>query len=192
MNATASAMGETSNGLDVAALTGLVELLRDSPAKARVTFETGSRWQGGARVLTDVGGFRIDGEPVHGEDRRFVLLSDEPRELGASDAAPGPGEQLMHALASCIAATVNANAAFMGVALDQIEVTVSGELDLRGILALDDTVRPGLSGLTATVAIAGNADPATLRELVERGVRYSPVRDSVERGVPIRVGIQGL
>lgn len=60
---------ETINGLDTAALGGLVELLKNNPQGGRVTFASRSQWQDGARVFTRIGGFRVDGQAAH-EDRR--------------------------------------------------------------------------------------------------------------------------
>jgi uncharacterized OsmC-like protein len=178
------------NGLDTTVLGGLVQALRGDPRAGRVTFATRSRWQDGARVLTRVAGYRIDGQPARQDERRFVLLSDEPTELSGTDAAPGPAEQLMHALASCIAATISANAAFQGVALDRLEVAVEGDIDLHGIFGLDGNVRPGFGELRASIGIAGDADAATLREIADRGLRSSPIRDSVRYGVPVRAEVK--
>lgn len=177
------------NGLDTGALAGLVGMLEDNPQGGRVTFVTRSRWQNGARVLTRVAGFRIDGQAAHADERRFVLLSDEPTELSGTDAAPGPAEQLMHAVAGCIAATINANAAFAGVRLSHLEVDIEGDIDLHGIFGLDEKVRPGFGELRARVDIAGDADAATLQEIVAKGVAASPIRESVQNGVPLRTQV---
>jgi uncharacterized OsmC-like protein len=173
------------NGLDTTALGGLVETLQANPRSGQVTFSSHSRWQDGARVLSRMAGYRIDGQRVHDDERRFVLLCDEPTELSGTDAAPAPAEQLMHALASCIAATTNANVAFMGVRLDRLDAMLEGDIDLHGIFGLDEKVRPGFSAIRAKVDIAGDADAATLREIAGRGLRSSPIRDSVENGVDI-------
>lgn len=178
------------NGIDTQKLGALAEALKGNKAAGRVTFSTHSRWQDGARVLTKVEGFRVDGKPLHRDTRRFVLLGDEPAELSGTDAAAGPAEQLMHAVASCISATINANAAFMGVRLASLEVVLEGDIDLHGILALDPAVRPGFGELRARVAITGDADDAKLAEVAQRGLAYSPIRDSVERGVRLKPEIQ--
>ncbi len=174
------------NGLDTNRLGGLAEALKGNPRAGHVTFATNSRWQDGARVHTGIAGFAVDGETAHADTRRFVLLSDEPTELAGSDAAAGPAEQLMHAVASCGAAAINANAAFMDVPLDRLEIALEGDVDLHGILALDPAVRPGFSELRASISIAGQADDATLREIASRGVAFSPMRDSVEQGVSLK------
>lgn len=174
------------NGLDTAKLGALAESLKGNSGAGHVTFATQSRWQDGARVLSTVEGFKVDGKPLHEGKRRFVLLSDEPTELSGTDAAPGPAEQLMHAVASCISATINANAAFMGVRLSGLEVGLEGDIDLHGILGLDPDVRPGFGELRARIAISGDADRETLQEIAKRGFAFSPIRDSVEKGVKLK------
>jgi uncharacterized OsmC-like protein len=178
-------MSTVINGINTELLGNLAGLLSQNPDAGRVTFHSRSLWQQGTRVLTRFAGYTIDGDRQHEGDRQFVLLSDEPVELSGTDAAPSPIEQLLHALGACIAATTNANAALMGIELTQLEVRLESDLNLRGFFALDDRVRPGIGELRAQIAIAGNADAEKLREIVERGYRYSPIRESVNNGVTL-------
>jgi len=173
------------NGINTELLGNLANLLSQNLDTGRVTFCSRSLWQQGTRVFTRFTGYNIDGEMQHEGDRQFVLLSDEPIELSGTDAAPSPIEQLMHALGACIAATTNANAALMGVELTQLEVRLESDLNLHGFFALDDCVRPGISKLRAHITIAGNADAEKLREIVQRGYRYSPIRESINNGVTL-------
>lgn len=189
---TSTAARTTINGLDTAVLGGLVEVLKDHPQGGQVTFATHSRWQDGARALTRMGGYRIDGAPAHADVRCFVLLSDEPTELSGTDTAPGPVEHLMHALAGCIAATINANAAFAGVRLSRLDVALEGDIDLHGIFGLDEAVRPGLRELRARITLGGDADPDALKAIADRGLRFSPIRDSVQNGVAIRAHVEAV
>lgn len=85
----------------------------------------------------------------------------QPQVMPGHNAAPGPAEQLMHAVASCITATTNANAALVGVNLHRLRVDLEGDIDLHGIFGLDQTVRPGFGELRATIAIAGDASRAS-------------------------------
>lgn len=178
------------NGLNTATLNGLIDLLKQNPASGRVTFVANSAWQDGARSFTSYMGYRIDGQMQHQHQRRFVVLVDEPTEFGATDAAPGPVETLMAAVGSCIAATTNANAALMGITLTRLEVALESDLDLHGIFALDPNVRPGLGALRTTIRIAGDADATTLRSIAQRGYSYSPVRDTVAKGVAVQPQVE--
>lgn len=179
-----------TNGLSPGALNELIDVLRAHPESGRVTFLADSTWQDGARVFNSVTGYRIDGQLHHADERKFVVLIDEPVELTGTDAAPGPVEHLMHALGSCMAATISANAALQGVRLTRLEVALESDLDLHGFFGLDEHVRPGIGALRAKITIAGDADANTLRQIARRGYQYSPVRDSVENGVTLRPEIE--
>jgi uncharacterized OsmC-like protein len=172
------------NGYNVTALEELSAALKQHSDAGRVTFKSTSKWQDGARVLTYYNGYTVDGETLHAQ-RRFVLLSDEPTELTGTDIAPGPVEQLLHALGGCVAATINANAAFMGVALSHLEVSLESDLDLHGYFGLDDNIRPGVQALRMRIRISGEADEETLKVIAQKGYHFSPVRDSVNNGVDV-------
>jgi uncharacterized OsmC-like protein len=180
----------TTNGMNTAALEGLADTLRANPDVGRLGFVTRSRWQDGGRVFTRTAGYRIDGEMQHEEERAFVQLCDEPIEFGATDTAPAPAEQLMHAMASCILATTTAYAALGGVRLSQLELELESDVDLHGIFGLDSAVRPGLQELRATITVAGEANRETLHEIAMQGLRFSPIRDSVQKGVEVRARIE--
>lgn len=50
-----------------------------------------------------------------------------------------------------------ANAAVMGIDLENLEIKSEGELDLRGFLGLDPTVKPGYDKVRYTVTIRTSA-----------------------------------
>jgi uncharacterized OsmC-like protein len=176
----------TLNGLITEALNGLVGLLKDNPQGGRVTFQTNTVWQDGARAFTHAKGYKIDGQMQHQDERQFVVLSDEPIELSGTDTTIGPVEALMYAVGSCIAATTNSNAAQMSVRLDRLEVALESDVNLHGMFDLDHDVRPGISSLRVHITIAGDADQETLRKIAQRGYQFSPVRESVANGVEIQ------
>ena len=191
------ASGESSdsmmvNGLDTKALGGLMGMLKEHPEGGRVTFMSDTKWQDGMRSLTSFAGYKIDGKMHHEMDRQFVLLGDEGMELSGTDAAPGAVEELMYAAGTCIVAAANANAALMGVKLNQLEVALESDLDLHGLFALDENVRPGIQELRAKIQIAGDADEETLRKIAMLGYNYSPVSDSVRNGVSAKPEVWSL
>jgi uncharacterized OsmC-like protein len=177
------------NGLNTDALGGLIGMVEENPQGGRVTFLSQTHWQDGARSFTRFGGYKVDGQLLHQSERNFVVLGDEPVELSGTDTAPGPIEELMYATASCIAATINANAALQEVALTQLEVTLESDVDLHGIFNLNPKTRPGINEMRAKITIAGEADPATLRQIAQAGYQFSPVRDSVDNGVTVMPNI---
>ncbi len=177
------------NGLDTSILGGLAKLLETHPQGGKVTFATSTAWESGARGVTRTGAYRIDGETQDHPERRHAIGGDEPREFGASDSAAAPPEMLMHAVAHCVLATTNAYAALQGVPLTRLEADVEADVDLHGMFGLGGDVRPGLGALRIDVRIAGAASGEVLEGLVRKGLRHSPIRDSVEQGVPMQAQI---
>ncbi|MGB7291723.1 MAG: OsmC family protein [Thermodesulfobacteriota bacterium] len=171
------------NGLNTATLNGLIETLKKNPEKGRVTFYSKSRWQDGMRSFSGFSGYSIDGKMVHEKTREFVLLGDESVELSGTDTAPGAVEELMYALATCVIAAANANAALMGVKLTRLDVDIESDLDLHGLFALDPNVRPGVTNMRMEITIAGDSDEETLKKIAMLGYQYSPVSDTTRNGV---------
>jgi uncharacterized OsmC-like protein len=178
------------NGINTKKLGGLINTLKDKPEGGRVTFFSKSRWQNGMRAFTSFTGYRVDGQMLHQNERQFVLLGDEATELSGTDAAPGAVEELMYALGTCIIAAGNANAALKGIELTRFEVELESDLDLHGLFALDPKVRPGILELRAKITVAGNADDKALKEIANLGYQFSPVSDSVQKGVKVIPAIQ--
>ncbi|MEM7541597.1 MAG: bifunctional alpha/beta hydrolase/OsmC family protein [Pseudomonadota bacterium] len=56
---------------------------------------------------------------------RHQLIADEPRELGGSNTGPNPYEYLLAALGTCTSMTIRMYANRKGIALDDVQVTLS-------------------------------------------------------------------
>ena len=95
----------------------------------------------------------------------------------------------MVAAAACITAGIGNIAAARGVTLTSVESRVEGEIDLRGILGLSDTVRNGYKRIRISFDIAGDATPQKLREIVEQSRARSAVYDVFANGVPVDVDV---
>jgi len=171
------------NGLNTTALSGLIDNLKNDKDAGRVTFYSNSEWQDGMRSFTTFTGYKIDGKMYHEKQRKFVMLGDEGLELSGTDAAAGAVEELMYAVGTCIIAAGNANAALMGVKLTKFQLEMESDIDLHGMFALDENVRPGILELRMKITIAGDADDETLRKIANLGYTYSPVSNSVRKGV---------
>jgi uncharacterized OsmC-like protein len=107
--------------------------------------------------------------------------------LTGTDLAPAPVEALLHAIAACLTAGIGNIAAARGVTLHEVESTVEGDIDLRGVLGLSDEVRNGYSGIRVSFRISGDASDETLRAIVEQSRARSAVYDVLTSGVPVSV-----
>jgi len=80
------------------------------------------------------------------------------------------------------------HAAAHGIALDGVETTIEGDLDLQGFLGLDSSVRPGYEQIRVTIQATGDFDDDQFAELANL-TRYSPVRDIVSNPVPVAIDV---
>ncbi len=172
----------TLNGIDVAALGETIEAVTQDPAKGLVSFGVTTAWKGGTRADSRATAYTLGGEE-HARD--FTISSDEPPELLGTNAFPNPQELLFAAMNSCILVGYVANAAAMGIALESVEIETSGELDLRGFLGLDASVKPGYDAVHYTVRIRGDATPERMQELHEHVTRTSVNRFNIAEPITV-------
>lgn len=170
------------NGIDVAALGETVEAIAADPAKGAVAFRVNTAWQGQARSRSTIESYTIGGERV---DRRFTLDVDEPFELFGENTSANPQEYLMTALNACIMVGYVAGAAVNGVRLDSVEIETEGELDLRGFLGIDPTVKPGYDNVRYTVRMKGDGTPEQFQAIHETVMKTSPNFFNVSQ--PVRI-----
>ena len=75
------------------------------------------------------------------------------------------------------------------IELTSVETTVEGDIDMQGILGLNDNVRNGYNGIRASFKIAGNATAEKLHQIVEQSMARSAVLDVLTNGVKVDVDI---
>ena len=174
------------NGVDLDRLSGTVDAITADPALARFEFRAHNHWIEGGYNRTTIKDFYGAGQEDASRTEPFTVDTDEPPVLLGENRAPNAGEYVLHALAACLSGTLVYHAAARGIALDGVETTVDGDVDLRGFLGLDGTVRPGYEQIRVTIKVAGDFDDSQLSELASL-TGYSPVRDIVSNPVSVAV-----
>jgi uncharacterized OsmC-like protein len=112
------------------------------------------------------------------------MLVGEPPALLGDDSAPNPSETALAALGSCISVGMLANATHRGVTLTKIEVEMEGDIDISavwGVGDIPDAKVPGFTAVRCTVKLAGNTDDATLKEIHDNAIVWSPVVNTFRR-----------
>jgi uncharacterized OsmC-like protein len=100
--------------------------------------------------------------------------------VGGTGAVPCSGDVLLGALAACRQITTQMVAAAMGLDLAACEVTVSGDLNLRGTLGLDRDAPIGYRCLTCDVRVeCPGASDDQLRKLEELSERFCVVHSTL-------------
>jgi len=177
------------NGVDVPALLATIGAVDGQRDLAKFTFRANGEWLSGNHsriVINDH--FGAGGEQRRAED--FTVEGDHTAVLGGEDKGPTPVEFLLAALSACITAGIGNIASVRQVKLESVETTVEGDINLLGILGLNDKVRNGYSGIRATFRIKGDAPADKLRQIVEQSVARSAVFDVLTNGVPVSVAVE--
>lgn len=116
---------------------------------------------------------------------RHTITVDEPAALGGEDRAASPVNVALVALASCQAITYRFWAEQLGIELDDVEVTVDADLDLRGFFGLDDTVRSGFGDVRVKVTPKGPETAERYEELARAVDEHCPVLDLFANATPV-------
>ena len=142
----------------------------------------------------------VTSEPILDDPMRArISTGAQTWEIAAHPMAGGPegeacsGDVLLAALAGCQEVTVKMVAAGMGIVLDDLRVTVTGEMDFRGTMGVERDAPVGYQRITCEIQLRAAGDPARLRRLVEKAEQYCVVRDTLARGVAVesRIVVNG-
>ena len=178
----------TINGIDVERLSGTIDHVVHDPTLARFQFRARNNWIDGGHNRSTIKDFYGAGHEDTSRTEPFVLDVDEPPVLLGENRGPNAGEYVLHALAACLTGTLVYHAAARGIALEGLECTIEGDVDLQGFLGLDESVRPGFENVRVAFKATGDFDDEQLAELASLA-RYSPVRDIVSNPVPVAVEV---
>lgn len=162
---------ENMNGIDVFALKALVDRVKNDPDQRTASFKVKTEWKGQTKTITSISDYTLGGKKF---SRHFQIHADEPHELLGGNTAPNPQELLMAALNACLSVGYAASAAAMGIKLEKLEIETEGQLDLRGFLGLDSTVKPGYEEVHYTVLVKSSAPLDKLEELHQWIMKTSP------------------
>jgi uncharacterized OsmC-like protein len=124
------------------------------------------------------------------EEGEWRTRIDQSVEGGGTGTAPHPAQMMRAALVSCLAMGYRQWGARLDVAIDDIEVDMVCETDVRGQLGLAD-VPIGWRRITVDVCITSAAPEAEVRRVVETADRLSPLlanlSPAIERVQRLRV-----
>ena len=178
----------TRNGVDTATLFATLDAVKAAPEAARFQFRARNQWLRGTHNRTTIDGFYGVGEE-RTHERSFHFDADHPAVLVGRDNGPTPVEYVLHALAACLTAGLANIAAARGVQLTEVHSTVSGDIDLNGILGLNPDVRNGYQNIAVRFTVKGDAPAETLREIVEQSRARSAVFDVITNQVPVSIEV---
>lgn len=177
------------NGVDTTTLFATIGVVREQPELARFRFRTAHDWVTGTHSTGRFTGFYGAGQE-HVHATQTVVPADHPAVLVGEDRGPTPAELLLNALGACLMAGVANVAAARGIELTGVRCTVEGDIDLRGLLGIDDTVRNGFEDIRVVFSVDSDAEAEKLAAVVEQSRNRSAVFDVVTRGTSVSVEVE--
>jgi uncharacterized OsmC-like protein len=177
----------TINGLDAQKMIETVEALKSNPTLARFEFRARNRWISGGENRSTIKEFYGAGAEDASRNEPFTFTNGEPPVLLGHNEGANPVEFLLHALAGCVTTTTVLHAAARGIEIESLTTRLAGDIDLQGLLALND-VPAGYRQIRIEMEIkAANASDEDLDDLLRFAQLHSPVCNTVCRPVPVIV-----
>jgi uncharacterized OsmC-like protein len=175
----------TQNGVNVTALLATVEAIRQQPELAHFKFRARNQWDTGSHNVATVDDFYGTCQQME-HKQPFTFHADEPAVLLGQDRGANPVETVLAGLSGCMTTTLAYHSASRGLHIESIESEFEGDIDLQGLLDLDPNVRSGYREIRVKFRVKGDADEATIQELL----RKSPVYDTLANPVRIKIEVQ--
>ena len=145
----------------------LKQKYREQPAAALITLRARSRIGEGISCKLETG-------------RALVEAGLHPA-TGGDGLSACSGDMLLEALAACAGVTLRAVATALGIELRDATVSVEGDLDFRGTLAVDKTAPVGFRAIRLKFDLDTDASPEQRASLMKLTERYCVVYQTLTK-----------
>jgi uncharacterized OsmC-like protein len=177
-----------SNGVNVEALFEAQAALKKAPEAAKFKWRATVEWVGGTHSRSTIQSFYgLGAEQKH--KAKFAFDADHPEIFASEDKGATPVEIVLAGLASCLTAGVAAVAQARKVQLRSVSATLEADMDIRGILGIDEDVRNGFDGIKVTYKIDADASPEDIRAIVAQSQKRSAVYDIIANPTNVTVEV---
>ncbi len=165
---------------------GLIRTYRKDPERALI--------QDGARTSQTR---YAPGDPLHSEVEVGLGYGGAKapvgvhRALGGLHDFPNPGDMLCAALAVCTDSTIRQIAGQLRVEIRTLEVSVAGDIDIRGTLCVSQEVPVGFQHMTVSVRLELGPDtqPRMKDKLLAAAEHCCVVLQTLRQGVPVTIDL---
>lgn len=184
---TAIIKNDTVNGLDVDAAFATIAAIENDPSLAQFRFRARNSWITGGENRSTIRGFYGAGQEDMSRSEDFVFTNGEPPVLLGDNEGANPVEFLLHALAGCVTTTLVLHAAVRGIRILELSTELEGDIDVQGLLGLDEEISPGYREIRIRLHIKADCPDEELEALLSYAQAHSPVCSTVCRPVPVIV-----
>jgi uncharacterized OsmC-like protein len=173
------------NGLNVQAAVDTIDAIKADPALAKFQFRAQNTWVSGGENRSTIRDFYGAGREDDSRTVAFEFTNGEPPILLGDNEGANPVEFLLHALAGCVTTTLVLHAMARGIEIRELSTQLEGDLDLQGLLGLDDSVSPGYEQIRIGMHVEADCSDQELDDLLAYTRNHSPVCNTVCRPVPV-------
>ena len=154
-----------TNGVDVGQLTSVIDAVERDADYGKFQFRVSNDWQEGGLNRSRIKEYYAECREDVARTKAFIVDADEPAVSGGGDSAPNPMEWVLHSLVSCRTSTMVYHAAVQGIEIRSVQSSLTGDMDVRGMLGLSEEVRKGYSHVQVRMLVDSDENAATLKEL---------------------------
>ena len=173
------------NGLDLQKAFETIDAIKADPSLARFQFRAANTWISGGMNRSTIRDFYGAGREDDSRKEPFEFMNGEPPILLGDNEGANPVEFLLHAMAGCATTTLVLHAAARGITIRHLSTKLEGEIDMRGMLGLDESVSPGYEQIRILMKIEADCSDEMLEDLLNVARNQSPVCNTVCRPVPV-------
>jgi len=175
------------NGLNTSQMFDTIDAIKTQPSLAQFQFRARNTWINGGENRSTIKGFYGANREDDSRTEPFVFSNGEPPVLLGANEGANPVEFLLHALAGCVTTTTVLHAAARGIHIEELSTELEGEIDVQGLLGLDDTVPVGYQQIRIKMHIKADCTDEELDNLLAFTREHSPVCNTVCRPVPVKL-----
>ncbi len=173
------------NGLDVQAAADTIAAVQADKSLARFQFRARNTWIDGGENRSTIRDFFGVGAEDTSRSAAFEFTNGEPPVLLGKNEGANPVEFLLHALAGCVTTTFILHAMARGITVRELSTELKGDIDLQGILGLDDSVPAGYERIGIRLRVKADCSDEELDDLLAYAQAHSPVCNTICRPVPV-------
>jgi uncharacterized OsmC-like protein len=173
------------NGLNVQAALDTIAAIKANKSLGRFQFRARNKWISGGENRSTIRDFYGAGSEDKSREKPFEFINGEPPVLLGNNEGANPVEFLLHALAGCVTTTFILHAMARGITIRELSTELEGDLDVQGLLGLDENVSPGYEQIRIRMQVKANCPDKELDDLLAYSQQHSPVCNTVCRPVPV-------
>ncbi|MBU1212793.1 MAG: OsmC family protein [Alphaproteobacteria bacterium] len=173
------------NGLNVQAAVDTIAALKADKSLAKFQFRARNTWISGGENRSTIRDFYGAGQEDSSRTASFEFTNGEPPVLLGNNEGANPVEFLLHALAGCVTTTFVLHAMARGITIKELSTELKGNIDLQGLLGLDDSVPAGYEQIDIKMNVKADCSDEELDALLAYAQKHSPTCNTVCRPVPV-------